>query len=163
MVHCPESCTHSVSAASCVTSSVPWGDVSGVVASMQCAAPRSLVTEGCTQMVYKVVLGYKKSAWSIIDRVWFSIVPLTYSIPYGEEVFLCLSPRIALFIAQLLIVRKLPGPIMRVWHSGLHPMSSTTSICRTTMASAIRGHARRTRMYVSTAIVIMAIALASGV
>src|SRR5712691_9393714 len=162
MVHCPDSCTHSVSAVGRVTLSVPWGCVSGVVASMQYAAPRWLDAGGCLHRWYtKPLWDTRYVPGSSIDQFLSCSVPLTYSIPHGEEVFLCLYHRIALSIARLLIVQKLPGPTMRAWRSGSHPMSSTTSICRTTMASATRGHACRTRMCASTAIVIMAIALAS--
>ena len=45
---------------------------------------------------------YTKPSWdtrkvpgSIFDLFLFSIVPLAYSIPYGEEVVLCPYPRIA--------------------------------------------------------------------
>src|SRR5205823_9851266 len=107
MVHSPDSRTHSVSAVGRVTSSVPWGCVSGVVASMQCAAPRLLDTAGCRHRWYtKPSWDTRKAPGSSIDRLSSSIVLLAYSIPYGEEVVLCLYIRIALSIARLLIVRK---------------------------------------------------------
>jgi hypothetical protein len=50
---------------------------------------------------------YTKPSWdtrkvpaSIVDWFLASIVPLTYGLPYGEEVFLCPYPRIALPIAR---------------------------------------------------------------
>src|SRR5215510_6023677 len=104
MVHVPVRRTHSVSAVGRVTSSVPSGCVTGVVASMQGTSPH------CSPNLGTIVGSRHHPAR--IDRAASSIVPLAYSIPYKEEAWLCHYRRIAWLIARLLIVRKLPGPIM---------------------------------------------------
>ena len=69
IVHCPASRTHSVSAAGRVTSSVPWGCVTGVVASMQCAAPMLPEAGGSIHRWYtKPSWDTRKVPGSSIDR-----------------------------------------------------------------------------------------------